>query len=506
MYTRSRGLILAGLIGLAALLLLIQPAGSTEAEGLGSQWLPSVNGGLNGPVFAIARLGNDVYVGGKFTATKDGAVQGLNRIAKFSNGQWSALPNDGLDGIFVKDIVVVGDELCVGGFFSESYDGAVKDLNNIAVLANGQWEALPNKGVLGQVNDLEVKGSELYVGGLFSYTGDYSLVLNNIAKLTGGVWSALPNKGLDHEVKAVKWFKDDLYAGGFFTKTKDNEITGIKHFAKLKNGIEWVPVSGDGLDDDVLDMTVYNNRLVLGGRFVQSADGQIKDLNRILFWNGSQYERLANDGLQNRVEALLVYDGILFVGGAFVRTADSAVQDLNYVAMYRNNLWSPLPNKGMNGLVYALGVSGGSLALGGSFSGTSDKVLENSWSIAEMNLGANLKMRQQVGTGSGPREFRITLSVTNRGPNSSENVKVIDAIPAGYAGVSATTPVGSCGIKKGKVRCDLGTLTLKQTVDIDIVVKGNQGTPVVTNCGEASSSTYDSNPNNQKACSRIPPN
>src|SRR5262245_9414749 len=132
MHTRARGLILAGLVGMAFLVALMGPASrataeskvtrvetTTEANGLGGPWLPSVHDGLNGVVFTVASMGGELYVGGKFTATKDESVQGLNHIAKFSNGQWTALPNGGLDGLFVRDLVAVGDELFVAGVFSE---------------------------------------------------------------------------------------------------------------------------------------------------------------------------------------------------------------------------------------------------------------------------------------------------------------------------------------------------------------------------------------------------
>jgi hypothetical protein len=60
-------------------------------------WQPLPHGGLNGAREAIAVLGNDLYVGGFFTETADGQVQNLNHIAKFSSGAWAPLPGNGLN-------------------------------------------------------------------------------------------------------------------------------------------------------------------------------------------------------------------------------------------------------------------------------------------------------------------------------------------------------------------------------------------------------------------------
>jgi len=50
-------------------------------------------------VYALAVVGSDLYVGGYFNETADGAVTNLNNIAKFSitSNTWSALPHNGLD-------------------------------------------------------------------------------------------------------------------------------------------------------------------------------------------------------------------------------------------------------------------------------------------------------------------------------------------------------------------------------------------------------------------------
>jgi hypothetical protein len=84
-------------------------------------------------VRALAVSGSDLYVGGAFTQTADGAVTNLNNIAKFSGSAWSALPNNGLNDS-VNALAVSGSNLYVGGQFTQTTDGAVTNLNRIAKL------------------------------------------------------------------------------------------------------------------------------------------------------------------------------------------------------------------------------------------------------------------------------------------------------------------------------------------------------------------------------------
>ncbi len=107
-------------------------------------------------------------------------MKNLNSIAKFSTttNTWSALPNNGLindsgsgsSGSFVNALAAVGSDLYVGGRFNHTFDGGVTNLNNIARFrtTGNTWSAL-NKGLNGDVYAFAVSGSDLYVGGNFTY-------------------------------------------------------------------------------------------------------------------------------------------------------------------------------------------------------------------------------------------------------------------------------------------------------------------------------------------------
>jgi len=75
-------------------------------------------------VLALAVSETDLYVGGLFSETADGAVTNLNNIAKFDATSWSALPNHGLNS-FVNALAVSGTDLYVGGGFTQTADGTL---------------------------------------------------------------------------------------------------------------------------------------------------------------------------------------------------------------------------------------------------------------------------------------------------------------------------------------------------------------------------------------------
>ena len=86
-----------------------------SALGTGSQ------NGVNGRVYALAVVGNVVYVGGDFTSA--GGVS-ANYVARFNTqtNTWSALGTGSSNGVneWVYALAVVGNEVFVGGEFTSA--------------------------------------------------------------------------------------------------------------------------------------------------------------------------------------------------------------------------------------------------------------------------------------------------------------------------------------------------------------------------------------------------
>jgi LPXTG-site transpeptidase (sortase) family protein len=92
-------------------------------------------------VYALTAIRNDLYVGGAFTQTVGGAITGLNSISRYGTltNTWSALtdygvkpPNNGGGNSVVYALDMIGNNLYVSGYFSQTYGDTTKGLNNIA--------------------------------------------------------------------------------------------------------------------------------------------------------------------------------------------------------------------------------------------------------------------------------------------------------------------------------------------------------------------------------------
>ncbi len=348
-------------------------------------WGPFPNGGLdnfspNNTVLALAVVGHDLYIGGVFTETADGLVKDLNAIARFDSltYTWSALPNKGLTGR-VEAMAVIGSDLYVGGSFIQTADGSLTDLGRIArySIAEDKWYALPNGGfgLTGYVNTMIAYGDELYVGGPFSSTGDNSIPLHNIARFSGGAWSPLANFGLDGEVYTLEINGIDMYVGGVFTKTSDSTVIDLNDIARydLSNNT-WHALPNKGLNSTPETFTFIGSDVYVGGQFSGSYDGEVTNLNHIARLTGDTWYALPNNGLDANVYALVVSGTDLFVGGHFHQTADGSVIGLTHIAVFNitGNTWYALSNGGLDASVQALSVAGGYLIVGGLFKQTAE--------------------------------------------------------------------------------------------------------------------------------------
>jgi len=258
--------------------------------------------------------------------------------------------NQGLDS-FVSAVAVSGGDLYVGGYFSQTGDGTLIDLGNIARYDTtaSAWHALPNQGLyyisgtLGNVYTLAMSRGDLYVGGYFTGTGDGTLTdLGNIARYdtTAGVWHALPNQGLSGIVYTLAVSGDDLYVGGWFHGTGDGSLTNLGRITRYDTTAgTWHALPNQGLyyisgTGGVNTLALSGDDLYVGGWFVRTGDGALTDLGNIARYDttASTWHALPNKGLDDTVYALAVSGNDMYVGGWFVRTGDGALADLGNIA------------------------------------------------------------------------------------------------------------------------------------------------------------------------------
>jgi N-acetylneuraminic acid mutarotase len=286
---------------------------------------------------------NDLYVGGSFTQTVDGAVLNLGNVARFdtSAGSWQALPNQGLNH-HIHALAAAGSDLYAGGYFTESGDGSITNLGHIARYdtVGDSWKALPNQGLNGNVYVLAVDGDDVYAGGGFYDTGDGAVTnLGNIARYNSatGTWHALPNQGLNDTVTALLVSGSDLYVGGIFTQTGDGTVTNLGGIARLDtvNGT-WHALPNQGLNEQVFSLSEVDDNLYVGGAFDQTGDGSVPDLGYIARYDtvSKTWHALPNQGFNSWVYMLTPVDSDLYVGGEFNQSGDKMIPGLGHIARF----------------------------------------------------------------------------------------------------------------------------------------------------------------------------
>lgn len=377
---------------------VLSPASPPDTPS-GPDWHPLANQGLDGDVYALAVDGSDLYVGGDFNSTDDNSLRDLGNIARYDMlfGTWHALPNRGLDRA-VNALALVGSDLYVGGDFSQSGDGSLTDLYNIARYdtATHTWHPLPNQGLKfpnyhGEVNALAVIGGDLYVGGFFDQTGDGSLTdLKCMARYdtTAGTWHALPLRGYPGTVSALAVNGPDLYVAVFFVDMWGSEHHRLQRYDTTA-GV-WDYTGNVILDARIHALAVIGTDVYLGGGFSETWDGSLTGLGGIVRYDtiAGTWHALPNQGFDlgggGKVSALVVAGSDLYVGGQFPRTGDGSLADLGNIARYdiAADTWYPLANGGLNGGVRALAVVGSDLYVGGGFSQTGDGSLTHLGHVA----------------------------------------------------------------------------------------------------------------------------
>lgn len=237
--------------------------GTTSAQ------VPTVN--------SIAISGSNVYVGGSFSSA--GTISGVNNIAVWNGSTWSALGGGGVTGTTypaVYSIAISGSNIYTGGQFTTA--GITSGVNNIAVWNSGVWSAL-GTGITssGQliVDTIAISGSNVYVGGEFTTAGGITGV-NNIAvwNTSSVAWSALGTGvtgGSPSVVQTIAISNGNVYVGGQFTIAGGISASNIALFS----GTTWNNI---GNIANVLSLAIDNIKVYTGGTFTTAGGVSAKNI------------------------------------------------------------------------------------------------------------------------------------------------------------------------------------------------------------------------------------
>ena len=334
--------------------------------------------GLNSPVWSLlavdepSAVGPALYAGGQFSSA--GGVTAKN-IARWDGTAWAALGTGAENGGVVYALAVADGVLYVGGAFGNM--GGMPGTKRIAQWNGANWSdvgggmAENNAGI----RALVFFDDYLYAGGYLNEIGGISA--HKLARFNGSAWSAFPGDplGSNDIVRALQVYDDGgadaLYVGGEFEDAGGN---GHADYVFKWDGDSLSPL-GQGVNDDVEAMTVWNGSLYIGGKFtrVYQHDGTELIANKIARWNGSAWEALGtgmNVSASYYVWALGAFDDgggeDLYAGGSFTTAGGISVTKL---ARWDGSIWSAVGSAALNGYVYALQTSTyfGALYPGGTF-------------------------------------------------------------------------------------------------------------------------------------------
>jgi trimeric autotransporter adhesin len=285
----------------------------------GSNW--NDLSGTYGNDFTVAIC---AYNGSIYHAVKNSAVfvgeQALgSRVGHFGEGLYC--------------MAVYNNELYVGGSFKMMKDS---DVINPSVIFNGiaRWDGTEWNVVGGGLKSkpgnppmtvyaMYVYDGSLYVGGTFDSAGH--IKAKNIAKWNGNVWKRVRGGVLStndtSKVEAFTEYQGKLIVGGVFNKAGGITVSNIAQW----NGISWSPLDTTTFNNEVLALCVFNEHLYIGGRF-----SMFSAQNRVVMWNGTSFFPLgpgitSNGGV---VLCLTVWNNSLIVGGKFKQVGSLSVSNL----------------------------------------------------------------------------------------------------------------------------------------------------------------------------------
>jgi hypothetical protein len=290
--------------------------------------------GVDSAVWALAVVGNEVFVGGWFTSA--GGVS-ANRVARFNTqtNTWSTLGTGSSNGVNgeVRELAVVGNEVVVGGFFTSAGGVSANGVARFNTLTN-TWSTLGTgssngvSGILAYVLALAVVGNEVYVGGGFTSAGGVSA--NNVARFNTqtNTWSALgtgSQNGVNGGVEALAVVGNEVYVGGYFTSAGGVRANNVARFNTQTN--TWSTLgtgSSNGVDSLVFALAVVGNEVYVGGEFTSAggvrANGVARFNTQTNTWStlgtGSQ-NGVSVGGVSGGVYALAVSGNEVYVGGRF---------------------------------------------------------------------------------------------------------------------------------------------------------------------------------------------
>jgi hypothetical protein len=306
----------------------------------------------NGSVYAVARSGGTLYIGGDFTHV--GPASGGGVAVPTSGGMPTNFPK-----IAGRVYAVAADGS--GGWYVGGLFNAVGGIprSNLVHLDSGLSVTSWNPSADGSVRAITVSGSKVYVGGNFQNVGGQARARLAALNTTTGAATAW-NANVNGEVLALAVSGSRVYVGGNFTT-----VGGISRSCAAavdSNGV--VTLWNPNPDDGVTSIVIVGSSVYVGGSFLHIQAQPREHVAKVLTL-GSGVLTGWDPGADSDVQALVWGGSSLYVGGYFTSIGNA---NRSYLAEVDTLLgdatsWDPEPNS----VVLSVALGSGVVYAGGYF-------------------------------------------------------------------------------------------------------------------------------------------
>lgn len=168
-------------------------------------------------------------------------------------------------------------------------------------------------------------------------TTDYT-----VGRWNGAYWSYYPGLTMPLPVKltaggvyhfsSVVLFQDTMYVGAYIESPTDVQAN-VSHLYKW-NGNHWTPLMNtiESANYGIMAMTVFNNKLIVAGRFQNNLDGAVVD--NIAAFDGKKWSFLGKtagtQGTDGDIKSLISAGNRLYIAGDFQRFAGTITGNIAY--------------------------------------------------------------------------------------------------------------------------------------------------------------------------------
>jgi hypothetical protein len=355
--------------GLLLALLVLVPTGAQAALSsvADNDWV------TNGPVYAMARSGNTIYLGGNFSQIGPRTGPAVT----FSGG--SSTPDATFPQVsgaeaWIRAVVSDGaGGWYVGGNFT--HVGGVARAGLAHVLSGGTVDPnfAPSLDVAhgSSAAALALSGSTLYVGGNFatvSGTSRDGLAALNTSDGSLQSWNPGPTSG-PSGVETLAVAGGVLYVGGTFTEMGGQPRASLAAFTTSTGSLtSWAP-QATGTTPTVKVLAVSGSSVYLAGYFDHVAGeprtgfAAVDTSGTLASWNPEA------SGCAAAGQTLAVAASVVYVGGCFTHIGGQSRDSVAALDTTTGSAtsWNPAPTPVIAGVATAIAVSGSTVYVAGNF-------------------------------------------------------------------------------------------------------------------------------------------